>query len=131
MNNLIEWRKQYVLGNSRCDYRSCIDFSILLVIWLLNTKFLSPTYPWCHNYLNDLLAMPLLLTYAKGLYVFKNRPFPRTLPIILLVLCSIIWEGIFPLFYSRSTADWMDIVMYTLGTLLFLLWRTGNDNRFR
>lgn len=75
------------------------------------------------SYLDDLLAMPVVLTLilaAERAY-FRNSSFvlPLSYTCAAVLLFSIFFEGIFPLVSVRHTADVWDIAAYAAGAVLF------------
>lgn len=81
--------------------------------------------PIFHAYLDDLLCMPIVLGLTtqiiqwihpvRGLYFLD-----RNAIILTLLFYSILFEVILPFFNpSMFTADWLDIVMYSIGAILF------------
>lgn len=80
------------------------------------------------SYLNDFLAMGVLLPYANlllSLYPGKDMRLLRPLPILLFTLCvAIFWEYATPLYLSRSVGDLWDIAAYNAsGLAVVLLYR--------
>lgn len=78
-----------------------------------------------NNYLNDLLCMPIVLKICQYTVRFIKRDTYLKIPIkisfSLTVFYAIYFELILPQFYSRYTADGIDVILYFLG-LLFFLW---------
>lgn len=75
------------------------------------------------GYLDDLLCMPLVLTLilaAERAY-FDARRFvlPWHYTLAAVVLFSLTFEGLLPLFSQRHTADLLDVLAYSGGALLF------------
>lgn len=80
--------------------------------------------PFIHSYLDDLLVMPIVLT----LILVERRKihgwgpdfvFSLPLTISLVLVLSIIFEWIFPVFSQKFTFDWWDFVAYGLGGVVF------------
>lgn len=81
--------------------------------------------PLLFSYLDDLLAMPLVLTLilaAERTY-FRNNSFvlPGSWVAIAVVAFSVFFEILLPPFFPKHTADWLDVVAYTLGGALFYI----------
>ena len=99
-----------------CDY--IISLLILVLLYALNELYLKSLHPIFKNHFNDLLAMPLLLSY--GSLVHKKSL--STLTVVLLtVICSFVWEFVTPMYKSDSMGDWLDVVSYLLGSLLWII----------
>ncbi|RSK44566.1 hypothetical protein [Hymenobacter perfusus] len=86
---------------------------------------------WWPTFLNgqltDVLTLPLELTlmlWWMRRYYFRQPQF--VLPTSWIFSCwlfTAIWfEGIWPRFSASVTADWLDVVAYALGGLIFWRW---------
>ena len=102
--------------------------SICILLYLLNEyclKLFFPTNIFITGYFNDLLAMPLLFSLvfiASVKYRVKWVPFHSVYYYILTLLFScFLFEYVRSLYVFNSTTDFVDIICYTLGTLLYLL----------
>lgn len=80
-------------------------------------------FPLLFSYLDDLLAMPIVLTIILAVerIYFQNDSFVMPLAWLAgaVVAFSIFFELLLPPIYSKHTADWLDVVAYTLGALVF------------
>ena len=83
-------------------------------------------FNWLSFYLTDLCAMPLVfgvLLLVMSL-VKKNK---RYLPIWFVVGMTAYWciyfEYYLPSTNSKFTGDWLDVLMYSLGSISFILWQ--------
>lgn len=76
-----------------------------------------------HGYLNDFLAMPLLLSYSNILIFVGKRhhllltTLKSVIPFTILV--GLFWEYITPLYRTSKCCDPYDLIAYTLGSLLY------------
>ena len=95
-------------------------FIICVIIFGIN-KIIPMNNVFRSNYLNDLLAMPLLLSYSNCIYILNKKTFKITSIITLFIVCSIMWEFITPIFLSKSTKDYLDILQYFIGTIIYIL----------
>lgn len=81
--------------------------------------------PFLFSYLDDLLVMPIVLTLALAAEraYFRDSHFvlPGTYVAGAVGAFSIFFELLLPPFFPKHTADWLDIVAYTLGAILFQL----------
>jgi hypothetical protein len=77
-----------------------------------------------HGYLNDFVAMPVLLSYSNILIVVGTRNdlllpgLKRVAPFTILV--GLFWEYVTPLYQSSKCCDPYDLIAYGLGSLLYL-----------
>lgn len=76
------------------------------------------------NYWNDLVIMPLIL---KVVLLILQRIHGRAFTLHpFYILCtwiyfSILFELILPEFHTRYTADFVDVIMYFLGGIIFYI----------
>ena len=77
------------------------------------------------SYLNDFLAMGVLLPYANlmlALYPGKDIRLLSSLSILLFTLCvALFWEYATPMYLARSVGDYWDIVAYGAGGLTIVM----------
>ena len=99
---------------------SVINLLILVSLYALNELFLKSLHPIFRNHFNDLLAMPLLLSYSSIL-IKKKLTYPFI--ISMTIICSFVWEFVTPIFKTNSTGDWFDVVAYVIGSLLWIILR--------
>ncbi|MFN4762794.1 hypothetical protein ACKGJN_06705 [Gillisia sp. Q332] len=94
---------------------------IFLSISILAAKVNLPN--WITSYVNDFLCMPVVLTVCLKTvqYIKKdNAVLLPLLPILTLTsFYSIFFEWYMPQVETRYTADWVDVIMYFSGALLF------------
>jgi uncharacterized membrane protein len=95
---------------------SSVNMLMLVSLYALNELFLKSLHPIFRNHFNDLLAMPLLLSYSSIL-IKKKLTYPFI--ISMIIICSFVWEFVTPIFKTNSTADWLDVVAYVVGSLLW------------
>lgn len=87
-------------------------------------KLFGVELPLVDGYLDSFVAMPVILTLlvVERQYLFKKGLAYR-LPLLEVILATLfiafIAEGIFPAVSQRFTGDWMDLIFYGLGSLLF------------
>jgi len=88
-------------------------------------KIETPT--WFSSYFADLLCMPLLLSYS----VIMIRKIKKTPSLILnkkmilfaFIYVSIVFEIILPEISTKFTRDYLDILMYFIGSIVFYLFQ--------
>ena len=86
-----------------------------------------------NNYLNDLLCIPLVLG-ALIFIIRKLKHDPRfTLPFGFIFILSsyyaIFFEYYLPKINIRYTSDWIDVLLYFLGGILFYLFQRVRDKK--
>ncbi|HSI91725.1 MAG TPA: hypothetical protein VK927_11450 [Adhaeribacter sp.] len=107
-------------------FQICTFLYVLHSVW---RQLLLPEHWLLQNYLNDLLCLPLVLSLA----VFLQRHIVLRQPAyslsgwqigLVVAYFSVTFEGIFPWFMPRYTADIFDVAAYVAGGWLF--YRFGN-----
>ncbi len=97
---------------------------ILFVVHQLLQKVLHISIPLADQYLDNLLATPILLTLlvAEKRILFR-RGGDYTLSVLEVcmatLLIALVSEYLFPYLSNEFTFDWADIVFYALGSMLF------------
>ena len=103
--------------------------------YTINTFIGKPNFnsQFLHCYLNDLIAMPLILAYTNLLTRWLGRRPPVvTTPIrigCLTIFCVIVWEGFAPMLLARSTRDPWDVVVYSIGSCCYFTLVFVSDRR--
>ena len=114
---------------------SCTNISVLLknsggyekifttsfFLYVLNEIVLKDRYRLFNNHFNDLLAIPLLLSYSGFLIKRKGKTMNTKFVIGLTIVSSFVWEYITPYYLKKSTGDWLDVLAYFIGLLIFLV----------
>ncbi|WP_296621352.1 magnesium citrate secondary transporter [Marivirga sp.] len=98
---------------------------LLFLIHQIIEKGFGYSVPILHAYLDDLLCMPIVLGLGmqiiQWIHPIKDLYFlDKNAIIITVVFYSLLFEAILP-FVNPSvyTADWIDIIMYSTGAILF------------
>lgn len=101
-----------------------IASSILFLVHQIMQKGLDIHFTPIDRYLDNLLAMPIILTllmierrYLLGRKHDYSLSFLEILIATLVIM--LIAEILFPLWSNDFTTDWWDIVFYALGSLIF------------
>jgi hypothetical protein len=98
-----------------------VFFLIFLVNYLLQHLGISSSFS--RNYLDDLLAMPIIFYLAQVLMRWVTRNKSLKLDLTMLILgffwVSISFEWILPKYFEHLTADWLDVLCYAIGTVFF------------
>lgn len=85
-----------------------------------------------NNHLNDVLCMPIVLKISLYSVRFIKSEKRIKLPLLLQILVTLIFiiyfEGVLPITHQRYTADFLDVVAFTLG-LLFFIGVEGFENK--
>ena len=90
----------------------------------LNVKFNNPQDSFLNNYLADLLCMPIVLYLATfGIRFLTNRKEYQLSLFQIFVGFSyfaLLFEIILPFYSIKYTRDFWDIVLYLIGSILFI-----------
>lgn len=91
--------------------------------------------PWYVNdYLNDLLCIPLVLGLLSFMirYLKNDNSFQFSLSFItgLALYYSLYFEFYLPEVNSRYTSDWIDILLYFFGGILFYAYQRIRSLRY-
>lgn len=93
-----------------------------ILLYLINQKLLKKTQNiFFIGYFNDLLAPILLLAFSDLLLSFQKEELKIKQIYIFIIVCSILWEFIVPLYKKNSVCDLLDIVMYLLGASIYII----------
>ena len=100
--------------------------SILFLLHQLLQYGLNINIPFADNFLDNLLAMPiiLILLLAERRWLFRKGPDYHLSMLEILITTfyvSLISELVFPRLSSRFTFHWLDFVFFFAGTGLYLL----------
>lgn len=101
-----------------------ISILLFLVHQIIERGF-DYSIPILHAYLDDLVCMPIILglgtQIVQWIHPIKDLYFlDKNVIILTVIFYSILFEGILPFVNPLVyTADWMDIVMYSVGAILF------------
>lgn len=108
---------------SRSNYCRCFNiiiFIIVFMIYLINQNLLKKTENiFFMGYFNDLLAPILLLAFSNFLLSFYGKELKGKNIYIVIIICSIYWEFITPLYKKNSVCDVLDIIMYMCGASIY------------
>ena len=109
-------------NNNRSN--SVVNLLILVSLYALNELYLKSLHAIFRNHFNDILAMPLLLSYSSIL-IKKTLTYPFI--ISMTIICSFVWEFVTPIFKTNSTGDWLDVVAYVVGSLLWVIGKVKGE----
>lgn len=106
-------------------------FIVSITLFTINyvVELAGYSIPYVHAYLDDLLAMPVIFTIVLVLIRWgaKKTDFNYSWLHLLVgfAYVSINFEWILPNISQSYTADWIDVTLYALGTLLYMaiLWK--------
>jgi hypothetical protein len=98
----------------------------ILLFWVNQfvEKVLNLYLPWVHAYLDDLLAMPVVLGITLQIYRWihpKKEKFVFTNWQIFIGFAyfSFLFEILIPKWSTNFTADFRDVICYGLGAIIF------------
>lgn len=76
-----------------------------------------------NNYLNDILCIPILLKVSQLVirHIKSNNrlKIPISLQIFVTTLYALVFEVILPNFHKRYTSDFLDVIAYFFGLIIF------------
>jgi hypothetical protein len=102
-----------------------VSFLLALFHYFLQQEQLS--FRIFTSYLDDLLVMPIVLPVCTCLIrILFNKPdfrLPTFYLFSALVVVAVVFEWILPAQASVYTADWVDVPVYAVGTLLYARFR--------
>lgn len=106
-------------------------FIICLAVFILHQlaqKFLNIHFGLADRYLDNLLAMPVILSLwkAEKTWLFKkdkNYQLSSLEIIMATAHVALITEILFPILSTNFTSDWIDVVFYSTGSLLFYIFQ--------
>lgn len=80
--------------------------------------------PWVHEYLDDLLAIPVILGITLQIYRWihplkGNFKFKKEHIFVAFLYVSVVFEGFLPWYSEQYVRDFWDILCYALGALVF------------
>ncbi|WP_111669638.1 magnesium citrate secondary transporter [Algoriphagus litoralis] len=87
-------------------------------------RFFKLFIPWVHSYLDDLLAIPLILGITLQIYQ-KIHPkrnafsFTKVQILVAITYVAIVFELVLPRFSTTYTGDLLDVFCYFLGGFYF------------
>lgn len=98
--------------------------ALLFIVHQVLQKGLDITFSLIDRYLDNLLAMPIILSLllVERQYLFKRGKtyrLPALEVVIATVFITLISEIVFPLLSKKFTTDWWDVVFLGLGSLIF------------
>ncbi len=103
---------------------------IALTIYMMQRLNL-PLPTIVNNYANDLLYLPLVLGAIEFIIRCVKRDSSFRLPLCFVILLaisySIFFEYYLPKVNSRYTADWIDVVLYFVGGIVYFF--IGNKKK--
>lgn len=89
--------------------------------------FTDNSFVFLDSYLDDLVVMPIVLTGATVILriATRNETFNVDLSMIALtfVMYAVIFEFILPRFSAEYTSDYLDILCYGIGAVLYYFFR--------
>ena len=100
---------------------------ISLVLFVLNKTaeiYDYQVHSWISSYLDDLLFMPICLWLTQTVVRLIKNPlfrFSCLQSFIVLIYISVLFEYFIPKWKPYFVSDLLDIVMYTIGTVIFLM----------
>ena len=108
--------------------RNACASMVLFSLYIAN-RFLRPYVDvpiagyFFKNYFNDVIGGFLFCSYVNTVLIMNHKkPILSGIHLFLLIIpVALLWEYVFPLILPYSTSDWIDVLMYLLGTILYYL----------
>lgn len=102
----------------------CLAFTFMAYSWNCMLKHLTANFI-VHWYFNDFLASIILLASSNILLRFENKGIYSIKGIFIFILiASILWEYIIPIFKKKSISDPFDVLTYFIGaTMYYIMYR--------
>lgn len=100
---------------------------VLFLVFVMNyvLQSIAISTPFTRNYLDDLLAMPLIfyLTQTLMRLIYRDKHFKLDVPMLILgfLMVSIGFEWLLPKYIEHLTADNWDVLCYAIGTIFFYI----------
>jgi hypothetical protein len=100
--------------------------SVLFILHQLMQKGLNIHFSLVDRYLDNLLAMPIILTFLmleRRYLLGRKKSFDLSLLEVSVAtfFIVVVAEIIFPMFSKDFVTDWWDVVFYVSGGILFYL----------
>ena len=97
---------------------------LLFIIHQIMQKILDIHFSLFDRYLDNLLAMPIILTLLmieRRYLLGRKHTFGLTSleVVIATMFIVLVAEIVFPLFSRDFTTDWWDVLFYSLGSIVF------------
>jgi hypothetical protein len=98
---------------------------VLSLIFLTNYWLQSQGFStaFTRNYLDDLLAMPIIFYLTQSLMrlLLKREDFKLDIAMLMLgfLMVSIGFEWVLPKYFEHLTSDFWDVLCYAFGTVIF------------
>lgn len=121
----------YLLDN-RLRPRAVLFPFLLFAVNQLFKKQL-PNSIFLNHYLNDLVALPILLYLGmklRNILIQNPKPLNSANIIFTFAIVSLYFEFYLPQKSSAYTADVWDIAMYGFGMFYFSLFMNGSDQKY-
>lgn len=130
----------WIVSGIYCFIISCMKplyifflFAVFIFLSILSLLYFNMNLPeWVTSYVNDFLCMPIVLTIClKAVHIIKKDKSTRLDLFTIASLTtfySVYFEWYLPQVEPRYTADWLDVVMYFTGALVFYYLQHQKEN---
>ncbi len=119
------------LLDNRLKQRAVLfPFALFAVNQLLAKRL--PQFPFLTNYLNDIVALPVLLYLGlklRNTFIQNPKPLNNVNILYTFILVSLYFEYYLPSKSPAYTSDFLDILMYGIGMFYFCLFMNGSDQK--
>ncbi len=95
---------------------------IWLIVFILRKS--GHTLPYLNGYVTDVFAIPVIANlglWFQRVAIYKSNYYVLSAwhVVFIVVYLSVVFEGILPWLSTKYTADWIDVVLYTIGGGVF------------
>lgn len=82
--------------------------------------------PIINGYIGDALAIPVIANlglWFQRVFIIRSNYYVLGIKhvVFIVIYVSLVFEGLLPLLSKTFTADWIDVLLYTIGGLFFYL----------
>lgn len=104
--------------------KEIVSFGVAMCLYVINKFWLSHRnyFPFLNSYLNDFIGGYVFATILVMSYRFYlKREIQVQVYFLIIILASLYWEYIAPLYLPYSVKDAKDIIAYLAGGVVFLV----------
>ena len=103
-------------------------YSIILSLFFLHQylEYNEWSNRLMRSYFDDLLVLPIILPFTLVLIrlIFRNAQLKLgiTLVVTALIMITLVFEFILPNYAEKYTKDYLDIIAYTIGGIIYIIY---------
>jgi hypothetical protein len=103
-------------------------FIAACLIWAIaiTSRKMGHPLPIINGYIGDALAIPVIANlglWFQRVFIIRSNYYVLGIKhvVFIVIYVSLVFEGLLPLLSKTFTADWIDVLLYTIGGLFFYL----------